>query len=50
MPIHAGACAGGAACKENAKPLNLTEAWTRLAAKFREHGGALWFKGKGGAP
>jgi 4-hydroxybenzoyl-CoA reductase subunit alpha len=34
--------------KKNAKPLNLTEGVDPTAPmKFREHGGALWFKGKG---
>src|SRR5438477_459561 len=34
--------------KKNAKPLNLTEGVDPTSpAKFREHGGALWFKGKG---
>src|SRR6266849_442571 len=34
--------------KKNAKPLNLTEGVDPTApTKFREHGGALWFKGKG---
>jgi 4-hydroxybenzoyl-CoA reductase subunit alpha len=34
--------------RKNAKPLNLTEGVDPTApAKFREHGGALWFKGKG---
>ena len=36
--------------KKNAKPLNLTEGVDPTSpAKFREHGGALWFKGKGAA-
>jgi hypothetical protein len=36
--------------KKNAKPLNLTEGVDPTSpAKFREHGGALWFKGKGTA-
>jgi 4-hydroxybenzoyl-CoA reductase subunit alpha len=34
--------------KKNAKPLNLTEGVDPTAPnRFREHGGALWFKGKG---
>jgi len=34
--------------KKNAKPLNLTEGVDPTApTSFREHGGALWFKGKG---
>jgi 4-hydroxybenzoyl-CoA reductase subunit alpha len=34
--------------KRNSKPLNLTEGVDPTApASFREHGGALWFKGKG---
>jgi 4-hydroxybenzoyl-CoA reductase alpha subunit len=34
--------------KKNAKHLNLTEGVDPTApARFREHGGALWFKGKG---
>ncbi|HLV86185.1 MAG TPA: molybdopterin cofactor-binding domain-containing protein [Candidatus Sulfotelmatobacter sp.] len=34
--------------KKNAKALNLTEGVDPVSpAKFREHGGALWFKGKG---
>ena len=34
--------------KNNAKPLNLTEGVDPTApVRFREHGGALWFKGKG---
>ncbi|MGH9516205.1 MAG: molybdopterin cofactor-binding domain-containing protein [Terriglobales bacterium] len=34
--------------KKNAKPLNLTEGVDPTAPKkFREHGGAVWFKGKG---
>ena len=34
--------------KKNAKPLNLTEGVDPTApAGFREHGGSLWFKGKG---
>jgi 4-hydroxybenzoyl-CoA reductase subunit alpha len=34
--------------KRNAKPLNLTEGVDPTAPeKFREHGGSLWFKGKG---
>ena len=34
--------------KKNAKPLNLTEGVDPTApARFREHGGAAWFKGKG---
>ena len=34
--------------KKNAKPLNLTEGVDPTApARFREHGGAVWFKGKG---
>ena len=34
--------------KKNAKSLNLTEGVDPTApAKFREHGGSLWFKGKG---
>ena len=34
--------------KKNAKPLNLTEGVDPTAPrKFREHGGSLWFKGKG---
>ena len=34
--------------KTNAKPLNLTEGVDPTAPKkFREHGGSLWFKGKG---
>ncbi len=34
--------------KKNAKPLNLTEGVDPTApVRFREHGGALWFKGKG---
>jgi 4-hydroxybenzoyl-CoA reductase subunit alpha len=36
--------------KKNAKPLNLTEGVDPTApVRFREHGGALWFKGKGTA-
>jgi 4-hydroxybenzoyl-CoA reductase subunit alpha len=34
--------------KKNAKPINLTEGIDPTAPqRFREHGGALWFKGKG---
>jgi 4-hydroxybenzoyl-CoA reductase subunit alpha len=34
--------------QKNAKPLNLTEGVDPTApTRFREHGGALWFKGKG---
>jgi 4-hydroxybenzoyl-CoA reductase subunit alpha len=34
--------------KRNAKPLNLTEGVDpTMPTRFREHGGALWFKGKG---
>jgi len=34
--------------KRNAKPLNLTEGVDPTApTRFREHGGSLWFKGKG---
>jgi hypothetical protein len=34
--------------KKNAKPLNLTEGVDPTApTRFREHGGALFFKGKG---
>jgi 4-hydroxybenzoyl-CoA reductase subunit alpha len=34
--------------KKNAKKINLTEGVDPVApAKFREHGGSLWFKGKG---
>src|SRR5436305_14833543 len=34
--------------KRNAKALNLTEGVDPTApARFREHGGAVWFKGKG---
>jgi 4-hydroxybenzoyl-CoA reductase subunit alpha len=34
--------------KNNAKPLNLTEGVDPTAPqRFREHGGAVWFKGKG---
>lgn len=34
--------------KRNAKPLNLTEGVDPTSPKkFREHGGAVWFKGKG---
>jgi 4-hydroxybenzoyl-CoA reductase subunit alpha len=34
--------------RKNAKPLNLTEGVDPTAPKkFREHGGSLWFKGKG---
>ena len=34
--------------KKNAKVLNLTEGVDpTLPARFREHGGSLWFKGKG---
>ena len=34
--------------KKNAKPLNLTEGVDPTSpARFREHGGSLWFKGKG---
>jgi 4-hydroxybenzoyl-CoA reductase subunit alpha len=36
--------------KKNAKPLNLTEGVDPTSpTKFREHGGALWFRGKGAA-
>ena len=35
--------------KKNAKPLDLTDGVDPTApARFREHGGAVWFKGKGG--
>ena len=34
--------------KRNAKPINLTEGVDPTApARFREHGGSLWFRGKG---
>ncbi|MBZ5572443.1 MAG: molybdopterin-dependent oxidoreductase [Acidobacteriia bacterium] len=34
--------------KKNAKPINLTEGVDPTApAKFREHGGSLWYRGKG---
>src|ERR1700681_4722771 len=34
--------------KKNAKPINLTEGVDPTApVRFREHGGSLWFKGKG---
>ena len=34
--------------KKNAKPINLTEGVDPTApARFREHGGSLWFRGKG---